>query len=282
MGFSLKSITKPLEKVGKALFGGSTPNPNAYTAPNVDFLRESAPSVNYDFLRDYANQAPQSLTGNAKTYLDYLRPQTAGDAFTSYVDRINAPSSVDAVRGEINNQALQNTLGDIERATTQRFGSTLMEQYLRGLAGGGAASDIAGNALAQVAAEGGRAASDAYTKLALGNLDVQKAREDAVRQAYGERYRGALSTDQQMAQLAAGAAGDYNQLASQGHNMKGNLLQAYASGLGSNIDREMNRKIALANVLNGQAAQAASNPQNVRNPGIVPSFLGNTTFSFGL
>lgn len=240
------------------LFGTGGKTTNAYQAPNLDFLKESAPQVNYDFLKDYATSAPQSLTGNAKTYLDYLTPKTSNEAFQSYVGNINAPSSVDAVRSEVNNQALQNTLGDINRATNQKFGSTIMEQYLRGLTGGGAASDIAGNALAQVAAEGGRTAADAYTKLALGNLDVQKQREDALRQAYGQQYQGALSADQQAGNLAAGAAGDINQVNATAANLQGNYLQQYAQGLTTNASNELQRRTALANALNNQAASYAS------------------------
>lgn len=205
MGFGLNRL---IDSGKGLLFGTGGESTNPYNAPNLDFLRQPTQNVNYDFLRDYATQAG-GLAGRGKSYLDYLQPT--------------------GMRQDVQNVSLQNTLGDIERDAGQRFGTDIMEKYARGLIGGGNSSDIAANSLAQIATGAGRTASDAYTKLAQGNLDY-----------------------------ATGAARDYNQLLSQGEGRQGDFLQAYASGLGSNVDREMQRRYALANALNTQASGSAN------------------------
>lgn len=261
-----------LKKVGATLFGsGGTPT-NSYTSPNLDFLKQGAPQVNYDFLKNYGQSVQGGLTGNAKSYLDYMQPKTAGDAFSQYADKINAPSSVDQVRSDVNNQALQNTLGNIQRDTNQKFGSSLMDSYSKGLYGDGANSDIAANAAAQIGAEGARTASNAYTTLAGQNLDLEKQREQAANTAYGQQYQGALASDQQQGTLAAGAAGQANDLATTGAQLQGNALQNYASGLQNNASLTMEQRKQLSDALLTNA-QGQSGGYHAGTTGLLGSTL---------
>ncbi len=271
-----------LKKVSQSIFGGGSSS--TYNAPNLDFLKAPAPSVSYDFLRSAAGDA-SGLAGRGRTYQNYLQPtaNTATGTFQSYINSINAPSSVDAVRSEVNSGALNNTLSDIERDTRQRFGSSIMDSYMKGLVGGGSNSDIAGNALAQVASGGGRAASDAYTKMYLADLDRLGAREEAARGAYGQRYlaseSGDLAREQTAANLAQGAAQGYNQLLQTGAGLQGDLLSRYAAGLDSNAQMELQRRLGLAGQLTAGAAAQAANTQ--RNTGLLSTFMNSYANSAG-
>jgi hypothetical protein len=226
-----------LSNAGRALFGGGSST--TYKPPNLDFLRDAAPAVNYDFLREATDRAG-GLAG--------------GGTFSDYINSIQAPSSVDQVRSEVDQTGLNNTLNDIERDTRQRFGQGIMEQYLKGLTGDGSSSDIAGNALAQIASSGGRAASDAYTKMYMANLDRLSARDQAARDAYGQRYQ-------------------------MGEQEAGNLLSQYAQGLTGNADREMQRRLGLAGNLTTGAGQQAQATQ--RNPGILRNIADNIQIRLG-
>lgn len=218
-----------MASVGSFLFGGQQ---STYTPPDLSFLRQPAPVVNYDFLRQASNGA--------------LSP----DDYASLQKTIGAPTAVDAVQDQVNNQSLQDTLGNINRDTQQKFGSSIMDSYLKGLVGGGSSSDIAGNALGQIAAEGGRTASNAYTTLAGQNVARLQAKDAAVNNAY-----------------TADRSAGYN------------LLNSYAGGLNNNANLTQGREVALANALAGVASAQAQNTQN--NPGILRTMLTAGASGFG-
>lgn len=211
-----------IKKVGKALFGGSS---NSYNAPNIDFLREAAPSVNYDFLR-----APRTGSQNR---------------FDQWIGNINAPSSVDAVRGELNNERLNSTVDGIYRDTRDKFGKDLMASFGKGIfdPSTGADSDIARNSMAQIAASGARTAADARTTMGLGEIERLAGREKSANDAFGAFYGTESDAD----------------LSREG---------SYAAGLTGNADREAARRKALADALlgiaSGESAGKSSDPGMLR------------------
>lgn len=223
-----------VSNVTKSLFGGGSKS--TYTPPNIDFLRKPSERVNYDFLRNPVQGADKN--------------------FQAYADVIGAPSSVDQVREGMNQEQLDSMVGDIFRDTRGKFGKDLMASFGRGLfdPSGGASSDIAANNSAQIAASGARTAADARLKYGLADLERQAAKEEALRGAYGDRYKLETQT------------GNQRDL-------------AYAGGLESNVNREEERQRLLAQLLSGQASSAAAN--TTRNTGIIPDILRNTQLSFG-
>ncbi len=277
MALSLRNVGKT---VRDSVFGGKG-SQATYTPPNVDFLRTGAPTVNYDFLR-----TPTDLTGSYKGQGDFTTaaPERGEGAFQDYLGAIKAPSSVDAVRTELGRDALESTIGQIEQDTKERFGKDLSSYFGRGLIdpGRGAGSDIASVGLAQVAASGAQTAADARTRLALGDIERLGAREEAERGAFGDYFKSAMSTDQQTRELTArAAAGDrdaYMQLVSQGADITGRDRLAYAEGMRTDADREAARRIALAQVLSGNAGAAADAS---RRTGQTSGLLDNVSFNFG-
>lgn len=108
--------------------------------------------------------------------------------FQDYLKQIGAPSTVEQVQQQIENQQLQQILGDIERQTAQDVATAKSDFGERGLLGPGRTSDIAENALAQIKATGGRTGAQARTQLLLSQLGRQAEKEKTMREAYGKRY----------------------------------------------------------------------------------------------
>lgn len=235
-----------LGNLNTRLFGGKK-DYNPYQAPNIDFLREAAPSVNYDFLRK-----PTNLT---KKYQDFTNtaPKVGEQRFQDFIGSINAPSSVDAVRGELNNERLNSTVDSIYRDTRDKFGKDLMSSFGRGIfdPSTGADSDIARNSVAQIAASGARTVADARTTMGLGEIERLAEREAAGRDAYGARYEAGVGEDSQANDLWAGLIGKEG-------DIDLNRDTAYAQGITGNADREAARRKALADALLGIAGDSAS------------------------
>lgn len=245
MGFGLGRTLKKAGGFASGLLFGSGGKPtNPYVAPNVDFLRDPAPKGDYQF-----------LTKGFRGQDSFYQPPTerSGGAFQSYIGAINAPSSVDQVRSGMNTEQMNLLLDQIGRDTTQKYGSELSKRFGMGdfAAGIGPTSDIAGNSLAQVAAEGARTAAGARLNYGLADLERLGAREADARGAYGQQYEAAVGADTQMRELSArAAAGDqaaYNQ-----------LLTLRAQGVQTDADREAARRAELARVLTNQAGGSAS------------------------
>lgn len=150
-----------------------------YSMPDLSGLHKAPAYTYYGVLSDYGSKSDNS--------------------FDRYAKAIGAPSSVDDVRRSVYDDEFKNTMGDIERTTRGRMGDDMMKSFSRGLYDpqAGADSDIARIGQAQVAAEGGRTAANAYTALAGQNLDLQKAKEQALWDALGKGYAGDLATDSQ-------------------------------------------------------------------------------------
>ena len=234
-----------LKSASNLLFGSNPSGKNPYQQPNLDFLKQPAATTDYSFL----------------TNPDYSKTpglNTATSAYDTYIKDLQAPSSTDQVRQDVNNQTLQNTLADITRTTRGNLGTDLMSSFSKGLYDpqSGADSDIARIGQAQVAAEGGRTAANAYTTLAGQNLDLEKQRETALATALGSQASSAASKDQVDAQL-------------------------YAQGLSNNTDAENKRRIALANALTGVASASADSANKSATPGLLQTALGNVASAAG-
>lgn len=271
MGSSLKKIVKPLTAIAtggasllpkRLLLGSNGKSSNPYDAPNMDFLRSESPTVDYSALKS----SPDLMRG-FRTYKDYYNPSAgvADSRFNQYATAIGAPSSTDQVRGELQRDQLTQRLGDIERDTRGRFGQGIYDYFGRGLFDptSGGDSTVARTGLAQLAAEGGRTAAGAQTQLGLADIERQAAREAAMRQAYGQRYTAGESQDAATRSAEMSMAGQeasrYGDLYSKNADLENQRMQAYLQGTAGNIDREMQRRYNLANIMNGQAATSASN-----------------------
>ena len=232
IGKGITSIAKdPIGKgniysmiTGKSILdiGKSEGPQNPYAPPDPSGLQKT------DVKNPYMDSIMKDLTGaksgsfydyykapetTAKGYMDYYKAptETAGGYFDQYIQNINAPSSVDEVRREVEGQRYQDTLRDIGRATDIGMGRGVKGYLGRGLAGDGADSDITRIGLAQIAGQGQEAGARATLDYRGKELDRVGAREEAARGAYGERYRAGVATDSQMRQIAAqAAAGDQN------------------------------------------------------------------------
>ena len=222
MGFSLK---KTIDKAKGYLFGSEGPS-NAYAPPDLSYLR------------------------TALTPPDYSRLLNPSQYFGEYVNKINAPSSVDAVRTEMNQEGLRNTLQGIEDDTRKGYGSRAVMDFQRGLLdpGAGASSDIAAIGQANVANAGARRSADARLSYGLADLERLGAREQEMRDAYGLQY----STQNQN-------------------------LQDYYSLLSGDLDRQNQRDIAYAT---GQAGLYNAGQQN-RTAGRKEGLWDRINLSFG-
>lgn len=219
MGFSLSRTLKAGEKLGKGmLFGRSGPD-NPYSAV------------------DFASLFAQDLEKPGSAY-DY------GGAYKNLLSMINAPSSVEAVKQDVEGEQMQNLLGDVGIQTKNAYGTTMSDMADRGLVGAGQSSDIAANALGQVNAMGARTASGIHGDYALARLQRLFGKEQA-----------AQSAQQNYASL----------LASMAENAR---------------TRNLNRMLGLT----GQQTQAYGQAANLANsftPGIIESSTRKGADAFG-
>lgn len=149
------------------------------------------------------------ITGQGKTFMDFYNPaSTAGSDqdFSSYLQSIQAPSSVDAVQKSLEQEYLQQTLDSIGRDTEGAVGGIKSDMLDRGLGDAGRTSDIEANAIAQARAGGARTAAGARTQMGMAELARQKAREDEMKAALGQKYQTGVSRETQANQIGAQGA----------------------------------------------------------------------------
>src|SRR3990167_3580431 len=123
MGLSLKKIAKkitPIVSPITALSGGwgKKEGPkNPYAPPDPSGLTK------IDVRNPYMDQIMKSASKPGSFY-DYYKPpaETSGGYFDKYIGSINAPSSVQAVQGEIEGQRYEEALRDISRGTDVAMG----------------------------------------------------------------------------------------------------------------------------------------------------------------
>lgn len=213
-----------------------------------------------DFGKKKLPKAPDlSFLGDTKAF-DFLRDRVGTGLddpterlFADYLSSIQAPSSVDEVTRSIESDLLRQTLTDIDLDTDRALAETRSEAYDRGIGGAGIASEIEFSGLGGIRSEGAKRKSGARTTLALSELDRQKEKERAVREAYGTRY--------------------------------GTGANIYSQLLGLESDREK----ALADIINsrdlGRAGQATSifgtqTEATLQNKGILEDIMRNVKIGF--
>ena len=155
---------------------------------------------------------PQTLPlydiGSKNTFSNLYKPpeMNSDNLFQDYLSKIMAPSSVDQVRSGIESDQMKENLAQIDRDTAGSIANTKLDALDRGIGGPGQNSDIEANAVAQLQAGGNRTKAAERSKLALSELDRQKAREEATRTAYGARYGAGVASDTQNKSIAASGA----------------------------------------------------------------------------
>jgi len=121
-----------------------------------------------------------------------IRPRGRGisqeDLFQDLLDEIRAPSATEEVQRRIEEEGLEQVLGDIQRSTRQAIGEQEATFAERGLLGPGRTSDIVETALAQTRAGGVRAGAGARTQLQLARLAREKEREQRAEEAFAQRF----------------------------------------------------------------------------------------------
>ena len=150
-----------------------------------------------------------SLASNATKFSDvYKAPDNTAenDAFTAYLNSINAPSSTEQVQQDLENQDLTNTLAQIDRLTGSNVADVKMNANDRGIGGPGQTSDIEMNAIAQAVSGGEQTKAGAYTTLANARLARQTDKEKAAQAALGQKYQQTATEAGQDKTIAAQGA----------------------------------------------------------------------------
>lgn len=177
---------------GDVVGGGGVGKLSAGGGIGTGILDQRKAKDNFSYLGNLYGQ-PLNLREKATTFAGvYPNKQ-----FQDYLSSINAPSSVDVVRKEVESDALRQIYEDIDRELKQAIGTSRIDFMERGLAGPGQISDIEQNALAQLKAGAIRSKAQAGTQIKLAEIERQKEKEKAVTEAYGKQYesfvKGALS-----------------------------------------------------------------------------------------
>jgi hypothetical protein len=246
MGLSLKKIIGGADKL---LFGSKGPS-NPYQPANIDFLRtpvNAGPAPSFDFLRAPAPDLAGQFRGMGDTYAPGAA--TRAGAFGDWSGSINAPSSVDQVRSELNNGQLASLLEGIDSDTNKAMGRGVGGYFRRGLIqpGVGVSSDIAATGLASIANAGAKRAADARMSYGLADIERLAGREKAARDAYGTRYttEAGIGANQgsQQAQILASLLG---QTATMGNQKELSYADILAGNFNAAADRQNSRDLAFA------------------------------------
>lgn len=305
------------ESFFKGLFGAPGPS-NPYGAPNPTFLMDPA---RYDYMKK-AGENPYiaNLPGSAKTisspYITNLPSQTktfastykppvgTSDAmFKDYINSVSAPSSVDEVQRNIENEQVQQMLREIGRGTEQSVASQKLDYQDRGLGGPGQMSDIEAVALAQTRGQGEELAAQTRLEALKAEIERQKAKELATQEAYKARYGVGAEADTQARQIAAaGAVSDvegHNQLlgkqaelglteATQNAAMQNELLKEQANLSTTDLNRQAQMDQARAALISGDyrtyaqiMADLYSGGEKNRVEGRIPSLAERTSINLG-
>lgn len=286
MSMFSKAVSKVTGGIGNFL-GGSPGPGNPFGAPNLSFLDDVSkfkylmdPS-SYSYLKDatpyqFLKETP-NLTGQGKSFADfYSAPTRSSDAmFEDYIGKINAPSSVEDVQKQVESEQMAQLLSGIDEDTKQSVGSLKMDFADRGLGGPGQISDIESVGLGRTYADSLREKGKVRSDYAGKELERVKAREDAVRQAYGGRYAAGVGFDTQAADIASkGAMSDsqiFNDLLKTETDMgqKGDLAYAdlLAKGNQSYADIISGREKTYANILDARDLAKIGQATNLFNAG---------------
>ncbi len=200
LGRKLKKLgSKGLNVFSLGLMGdgplSGDPGDPAPGAPDMRFLDDISkfdflknPGSRYGALRDApgANRYlvdPSGLAGGAAAM-----GAEGDEAFGDYMGAINAPSSVDDVMGQIDDDAMAQLLAGIDEDTGMAASDLTMDFADRGVAGPGQLSDAEASGLGRLAGQGVKAKAGARTDFARAKLGRLADREKAAIGAYGQRY----------------------------------------------------------------------------------------------
>lgn len=287
---SVAPILNPVSYLGttgvmKALGGGSLddlmgigakPGPaNPYGKPdlayladtsNLDYLKTPTTALGtsgFDFLKNPSAVAPSTsklsaLPDALKTFASTYKAPTgsSGLDFNDLINNINAPSSVDQVQSQLDNDRLTQLLSGIDSDTKNTIGSLKSDFADRGLGGPGMLSDIEGNSLAQAYGDANVTKANARNTEAQGELDRLKAKETAAQGAYTTRYQNQVASDNTDKTIAA--AGATNDVNSYNQSLQDSLKQQLAEEDAA-AGRTNTNQLDFASLLNSNNQQAATN-----------------------
>lgn len=292
LGKSLKKIGKTAVQFGSlGLIGGdpfSSPRDPAPNAPNLNFLDDTS---KFNFLQDpnrYGNLRDAPSTNRFLVNPSDLVKGAAGvggngdQAFQDYINSISAPSSVDAVRGEIDNDQLSQLLAGIDEDTKNASGDLSMDFADRGVAGPGQISDAEASGLGRLAGLGVKSKAAARVGLAQTQLQRLSDKEKAAQAAYGQRYGTSASEDEQMRQLYGQG---YQDLFGAGESEAGRNIQQEL-GLDQLLSGDASTYAGIINARDlskaGQLSSAYNtqlNNRQARQPGIFENLLRNVNLN---
>jgi hypothetical protein len=275
---------------GLSLLGniGAKPGPsNPYAPPDpnklfdtskIDFLKDPT-RLNYmkdasgfDFLRNPTKPNPLAdnsdlsfLRNPTKTFANsYTAPDRSrsDSMFNDLLSGIDAPDSVDAVRGDLDKEQLSNTLRDIDRDTAQSVGSAKMDYQDRGLSGPGMMSDIEAIGLAQARGKGDETKANARIAQSNAELDRLKAKEEARNSALGARYQTGAAQDANDAQIKAqGTLADLS-----GQQARDTSYAGFANQRKTALaDDASKRDLAYADILRGKDSDYSTATNNAQS-----------------
>lgn len=218
----IKSVINPILNLG------SKEGPkNPFAAPDASALTDTS---KYDFLKGDTWKTDTTKTDNSFS------------SWLSSISGVGSPSSVDAVRSEINSEAMTNLLNEIDKSTNQAVGSTKMDFEERGLGGPGMISSMEAVGLGQARGAGEQAKATARTNLAMSELDRMATKEKAV----NDMINAALGT-----QYATGAQRDLTEMGIKNQ-----------------------RELSLADILSGNARTLYGGQANLYNSGAQRELAG--------
>lgn len=198
--------------------------------------------------------ATTGLPGQAYTFSNAYKPPTgtSDTMFQNLISSIGAPSSVDAVQKQLDNQKLEQLLSQIDLQTNQDLASTKLDFLDRGIGGPGQISDIEANALAQVRSGAARTKAGARTTLQQSELDRQKQKEQALQAALMQGFTSGVQKDIAGQNVAAtGAASDVQAL----NNLLSTQYTTTASAGESAADRALKSGLGYAGLRQGNTGQ---------------------------
>ena len=207
----------PTNPVGTA---PGTTDPSAITRTTLPIPSSNSPVPNQEQYNAVTGNLANPVDTNPyianlpQNYLDTVKgsSSTEDQAFQDLINKIGAPSSVDEAKKAADTEQLQQMLTDIGRQTAGSVASEKSDIADRGLGGPGQMSDIEAIGLAQARGSGEEAMNKARLTAYQSELDRQKAREEAVTGAYGERYKAGTAADTQMRDTLAKLVGQQPEL----------------------------------------------------------------------
>lgn len=143
--------------------------------------------------------------GGERSFVDRFQESEAGseDLFQDLLGNIDAPSTIDEVRREVESERLSGVLEDIDSDFASQRALDETSFFERGIRQPGATSDIAENALAQLEGDRIRTRGGERSKIALAEIERLKERERAKTGAFSKRFDVGAQRDSQLLDIFA-------------------------------------------------------------------------------